>query len=151
MKKRVFAAMLALAMALCLLPGAALAAGTTITVRVTDVNTGVGIVNATVQLKQNGTATGATPTSAGNVYTISGVPAGTGYTIEVSEPRYVTGTIASFDVVDGVPVADKNIALTPSYTMDFTMNNTNWHNGASHDYVDVPARDTGWAWYPWGE
>jgi formylglycine-generating enzyme required for sulfatase activity len=66
---------------------------------------------AHVQLKQSGANAGnAVSTGANGAYTITGVPAGTGYTIEVSLSGYITGTTPSFEVTTG-NVTGKNLTL----------------------------------------
>jgi hypothetical protein len=51
----------------------------------------------------------AVTTGADGAYTIPGVPAGSGYTIEVSLDGYETGTISSFDETGNV--TGKNLTL----------------------------------------
>jgi formylglycine-generating enzyme required for sulfatase activity len=65
---------------------------------------------ASVQLKQGGTAVGSPVSTDGSGnYTIPDVPAGSGYTIEVSLSGYVTGTSPSFSVTGNV--TGKNLTL----------------------------------------
>jgi uncharacterized repeat protein (TIGR02543 family) len=84
-------------------------------------NDPVGAVSgASVQLKRGGTTVGnAVNTGADGTYTISGVPAGEGYTIEVSLSGYTTGAIPSFNVTTG-NVTGKNLTLVKIiYTVTF--------------------------------
>jgi hypothetical protein len=64
-------------------------------------------VEATVQLKQGASNVGSSVTSGGDgSYTISGVPADTGYTIEAALTGYTTGTSSAFDVSGNVTGQD---------------------------------------------
>lgn len=66
---------------------------------------------ATVQLKQNGANVGSPVTAGTNgSYTIAGVPAGTGYTVEASTSGYVTATTAAFSVTN-VNATGKDLVL----------------------------------------
>jgi formylglycine-generating enzyme required for sulfatase activity len=77
---------------------------------ITTNNPGGPVSGASVQLNQGGTPVdGAVSTGASGAYTISNVPVGTGYTVEVSLSGYVTGIISSFDVAGDV--TGKNLAL----------------------------------------
>jgi formylglycine-generating enzyme required for sulfatase activity len=80
---------------------------------------------ASVQLKQGITAVGSpVSTNGSGAYTISGVPAGTGYTVEVSLSGYTTGTIPSFNVTTA-NVTGKDLTLAriivPTYTVSGTI------------------------------
>ncbi|MDR1173971.1 MAG: SUMF1/EgtB/PvdO family nonheme iron enzyme [Treponema sp.] len=90
---------------------------------ITTNNPGGPVSGASVQLNQGGTPVGgAVSTDASGAYTISNVPAGTGYTVEVSLSGYVTGTISSFNVAGDV--TGKNLMLVriagnkTTYTID---------------------------------
>jgi uncharacterized repeat protein (TIGR02543 family) len=99
-------------------------------------NPGGGVGGASVQLQQGSTAVGS-PVSTGvsGAYTIPNVPAGTGYTIEVSLAGYATGTIPAFAVTTA-NVMGKNLTLVKlaagskiSYTGDSVTFKTAWVPG----------------------
>jgi formylglycine-generating enzyme required for sulfatase activity len=97
-----------------------------------------GVANgASVQLKQGGANIGnAVSMGADGVYTITSVPAGVGYTIEVSLSGYTTGTISSFDVTGNVTGKDLMLVkiADPVYTVGGTITTNNpggAANGAS--------------------
>ncbi|GHV32438.1 hypothetical protein AGMMS4952_22800 [Spirochaetia bacterium] len=101
--------------------------GTTYTIGGTiSVNTGSpGLTTASVQLKKGAADIGtAVHPATGGAYTITYVPADTGYTIEVSLTGYTTGTIGSFDVT-AANVTGKNLQLIkivgPTYTIGGTI------------------------------
>jgi formylglycine-generating enzyme required for sulfatase activity len=74
---------------------------------------------ANVQLKQGGTAVGSPViTDVNGAYTIPNVPAGTGYTIEVSLSGYATGTVPSFNVTGDVTGKDLTLFKIITYTVD---------------------------------
>jgi formylglycine-generating enzyme required for sulfatase activity len=78
---------------------------------------------ASVQLKQGGTNVGsAVSTDAGGAYTISDVPEGTGYTIEVSLTGYTTGVSSSFDVT--ADVTDNDLTLAKITVTVYTVGGT---------------------------
>jgi uncharacterized repeat protein (TIGR02543 family) len=95
----------------------------TISGTITTNNPGGAAVGAGVQLKQGVTTVGGpVSTDAGGVYTITSVPAGNGYTIEVSLSGYTTDTISSFDITTG-NVMGKNLELVRIvYTVSFNSN-----------------------------
>jgi formylglycine-generating enzyme required for sulfatase activity len=79
----------------------------TVSGTITTNNPGGAASGAGVQLKQGGANTGAAvSTGANGAYTITDVPAGEGYTIEVSLSGYITGGIPSFDVTGDVTGKD---------------------------------------------
>jgi formylglycine-generating enzyme required for sulfatase activity len=79
----------------------------TVSGTITTNNLGGAASGAGVQLKQGGANTGAAAsTGTDGTYTITGVPAGEGYTIEVSLSGYATGSIPSFDVTGDVTGKD---------------------------------------------
>jgi formylglycine-generating enzyme required for sulfatase activity len=74
---------------------------------------------ASVQLKQGGTNMGgAVSTDVSGAYTISTVPAGTGYIIEISLNGYITGTISSFNITGDV--TGKDLTLVKDRTGEIT-------------------------------
>jgi formylglycine-generating enzyme required for sulfatase activity len=78
---------------------------------ITANNPGGAAAGASVQLKQGGSPVGgAVSTDGSGAYSISNIPEGTGYTIEVSLTGYATGTISSFDVTTG-NVTGKDLTL----------------------------------------
>jgi hypothetical protein len=85
---------------------------------------GGGASGALVRLRQGNSNVGsAVSTGTDGTYTISGVPGGTGYSIEVSLSGYVTGIIPSFNVTANV--TGKNLTLAritgPVYTVSGTI------------------------------
>jgi formylglycine-generating enzyme required for sulfatase activity len=73
---------------------------------------------ASVQLKQDGVNMGNAVSADGTgAYTITGVPAGTGYTIEVSLSGYFTGTLSSFDVRGNVTGKNLTLVKIPTFNM----------------------------------
>ncbi|NLW70229.1 MAG: hypothetical protein GX061_04025 [Eubacteriaceae bacterium] len=125
--------------------------GYSISGKVTDSDTGANLAGASVQLKDGGANVGgAVTTNTSGAYTISNVPAGTGYTIEVSKTGYAKGTIASFAVTSAA-VTGKDITLTAlsAYTMDFRSNTLKtWGNVANHNFstTDADDPDGKWSW-----
>jgi formylglycine-generating enzyme required for sulfatase activity len=96
---------------------------------------------AHIQLRQGGSNVGsAVSTGADGTYTISGVPAGEGYTIEVSLTGYTTGTIPSFSVTTA-NVTGKNLILVritvPVYTVSGTITTNNPGGAASGALVQL--------------
>jgi formylglycine-generating enzyme required for sulfatase activity len=89
---------------------------------------------ASVQLKQGSTAVGSpVSTDVSGAYAIPNVPAGTGYTIEVSLSGYVTGTVPSFNLTGnetGKDLTLTRIVYTVSGTI-ITDNPSGPANGAS--------------------
>jgi formylglycine-generating enzyme required for sulfatase activity len=77
---------------------------------ITTDNPGGAASGANVRLRQGSTAMGgAASTGADGTYAIPGVPAGTGYTIDVSLSGYVMGTSSSFDATGNA--TDKDLTL----------------------------------------
>jgi 3-hydroxymyristoyl/3-hydroxydecanoyl-(acyl carrier protein) dehydratase len=100
-------------------------------------NPGGGANGASVQLKQGGSNVGgAVSTEANGTYTIPDIPAGTGYTIEVSLTGYTTGTISSFDVMGDVTNKDLTLARIV-YTVSGTISTDNPGGGANGAAVQV--------------
>jgi uncharacterized repeat protein (TIGR02543 family) len=97
---------------------------------------------ASVQLKQSGTNVGnAVNTDGSGAYTIPGVPAGTGYTIEVSLSGYTTGTISPFSVA--TDVTSKDMALVRIvYTVSGTITTNNPGGTASGASVQLKQGST---------
>lgn len=87
------------------------------TVKGSDTNQGLA---ASLQLKDNlgGNVGTAVVAAADGSYTITGVLAGTGYTIAVSMPGYTDGSITSFDVtnanISGKDITLQKIAVPPT-------------------------------------
>jgi uncharacterized repeat protein (TIGR02543 family) len=81
-----------------------------------------GASGASVRLKRGGANAGsAVSTGADGAYTIRNVPAGEGYTIEVSLSGYATGSISSFDITADVTGKDLTlIKLTAGYKTTYT-------------------------------
>jgi formylglycine-generating enzyme required for sulfatase activity len=107
----------------------------TISGTITTNNPGGAASGASVQLKQSGSNVGnAVNTAADGTYTITDVPAGTGYTIEVSLTGYTTNTILSFDITSA-SVTGKDLELVRIvYTVSGTITTNNpggAANGAS--------------------
>jgi hypothetical protein len=95
---------------------------------------------ATVQLKQGGVNVGTAVSSAEDgSYTIPSVPAGDGYTIEMSLTGYTTGTISVFSVSGNVSGKDLTlIKLTvPTYTISGTISTDNPEGPASGATVQL--------------
>jgi formylglycine-generating enzyme required for sulfatase activity len=86
---------------------------------ITTNNPGGPASSASVQLKQDGVNIGSPVSTDGSgAYTSPTVPAGTGYTIEVSLSGYVTGTVPSFGVTGDVTGKDLTLVRMIVYTAD---------------------------------
>jgi formylglycine-generating enzyme required for sulfatase activity len=79
---------------------------------------------AVVQLKQSGINVGSPVyTGTGGTYTISNVPAGTGYSIEAALSGYITGATGEFAVSSGA-VTGKNLTLVKIPSAVYTISGT---------------------------
>jgi hypothetical protein len=101
---------------------------------ITTDNPGGAASGANVQLKQGGANIGnAVSTGTNGAYTITGVQAGGGYTIEVSLTGYTTGISSVFNIAGDVTGKDLTLVKItgPVYTVSGTITTNNPGGAAS--------------------
>jgi uncharacterized repeat protein (TIGR02543 family) len=92
----------------------------TVSGTITTDNPGGAAIGASVQLKQGGDNVSNAVTRVDGLYTIYNVPAGTGYTIEVSLSGYTTGVSSSFNITGNVTGQDLELVRIV-YTVTFNV------------------------------